>query len=312
MLTFVAEFLFTLKLYCMKKQFFSLFKACVCGVMVLVGAASCEKMVVTESDDDGSEANVVLRIGSVEQVPFPVVTRATLQELCSNLCFHIYNENGKRVDYVNQKVDDAHFGTASFMLDKGHYYLVVVAHSASNNPSFNADEVVRISGSDLGDTFWCCEEFEVDEEDVNLNLELKRIVALLQFIPTVTPPENLNKIIFSYKGSKGTFDGLSGYGSTDVDQSVSIEPSAEERQYEFYMIPRSESYEIDLTIKAYYVEENGRIHSLGGCVIDKVPVKRNSITICRGNLFDENYRSASVYITVSINDSWGENLQINF
>lgn len=295
----------------MKKHFFCLVKTYVCGLMVLAGAASCEKMTVAESDDDGSKANVLLRIGSVEQVPFPVVTRATLQELCSHLCFHIYNENGNRVDYVNQKLDDSHFGTASFMLDKGHYYLVVVAHSASNNPSFNADEVVRISGSDLGDTFWCCEEFWIEDEDVNLDLELKRIVALLRFIPTVTPPENLNKINIYYTGSKGTFNGLTGYGKSG-NQTVKLEPSAEDRQYEFYMIPQAENDQIDLTIKAFYVEENGKIHSLGGCMIDDVPVKRNCITICRGNLFDENYRSASVYITVSINDSWGENLQIDF
>ena len=160
----------------MKKQFFSLIGACVMGVMLLAGAVSCEKMNVEDGDAD-ARANVVLRIGSIEQVPFPVVTRATVEELCSHLCFHIYDDDGTRVDYVNQKVDDDHYGTATFLLDQGHYYLVVVGHSGSSNPSFKKGEVVSISGNNLGDTFWCCEEFDVEEDVVSLDLELTRTIA---------------------------------------------------------------------------------------------------------------------------------------
>ena len=68
----------------MKKQINGLLWACVCGVMLLTGV-SCEKMDLT--DDDGEpRANVVLSIGSIEQVPFPMVTRATIEELCTHLC----------------------------------------------------------------------------------------------------------------------------------------------------------------------------------------------------------------------------------
>ena len=295
----------------MKKQFFSLIGACVMGVMLLAGAVSCEKMNVEDGDAD-ARANVVLRIGSIEQVPFPVVTRATVEELCSHLCFHIYDDDGTRVDYVNQKVDDDHYGTATFLLDQGHYYLVAVGHSGSSNPSFKKGEVVSISGNNLGDTFWCCEEFDVEEDVVSLDLELTRIVSLLRFIPTETPPENLNKMLFKYKGSKGTFNGLTGYGSTTTNQTVAIYPTAEDTQYEFYMIPRAEEDEIDISIRGYYVDENDSPYDLGGCSIDGVPLKRNCITICKGNLFDESDRSASVIVTVSIDDSWGENIVLNF
>ena len=294
----------------MAKQISSLLKTCVCGVMLLTGV-SCEKMNVEASDDDGRRANVVLRIGSIEQVPFPVATRATMEELCSHLCFHIYDDDGVRVDYVNQKVGDDHYGTASFLLDEGHYYLVAVGHSGSRNPSFSANEKVTISGNDLGDTFWCCEDFNVADDVVNLDLVLNRIVSMLRFIPTVTPPENLNKIVVKYKGSKGTFNGLTGYGSTTTNQTVDIYPSAEDRQYEFYMIPRAEEDEIDVTFNGYYVDNDNIIHSLGGCMIDGVPLKRNSITICSGNLFDGTDRSASVIIKVAIDDTWGDNTVIN-
>ena len=269
---------------------------------------SCEKMNVEASDDDGSMANVVLRIGSIEQVPFPVVTRATMEELCSHLCFHIYDDDGIRVDYENQKADDANYGTASFLLDKGHYYLVVVGHSGAKNPSFSANEKVSISGDNLGDTFWCSRDFEVADDNVNLNLELQRIVSLLQFVPIVTPPADLDHIVFKYKGSKGTFNGLTGYGSTTASQSVKVMTSSDASQYEFYMIPRDDEDMIDISMMAY----NSQIRGLGGCSIDEVPVKRNRITICRGNLFDGGNSSASVFISVSVNDSWGENTVINF
>ena len=291
----------------MKKHFFSLFGACVMGVMVLAGAASCEKMNLSD-DVEGSRANVVLRVGSIEQIPFPVATRATIGELCSRLCFHIYDDTGIRVDYVNQKVEEANYGTASFMLDKGHYYLVVVGHSGSKNPSFNANAKVSISGDNLGDTFWCSKDFEVGDDNVNLNLELQRIVSMLQFVPIVTPPANLDHIVFKYKGSKGTFNGLTGYGSTTASQSVKVMTSSDASQYEFYMIPRAEEDMIDISMMAY----DSEIRGLGGCSIDEVPVKRNSITICRGNLFDGGMNSASVFISVSVNDSWGEDIVVNF
>jgi hypothetical protein len=208
---------------------------------------------------------------------------------------------------VNQKATDANFGTASFQLDEGHYYLVVVAHSGSKNPSFYVNEKVTISGSELGDTFWCCEEIEVGDGLVNLNVELKRIVSMLRFIPTVTPPVGMEQIVFKYKGSKGTFSGLTGYGSTTANQTVSVSVDSDESEYEFYMIPRDEEDMIDISMMAY----DGDIRPLGGCSIDEVPVKRNCITICRGNLFDGGTNSASVLISVAIDDTWGEDININ-
>ena len=167
---------------------------------------------------------------------------------------------------------------------------------------------MSISGNDLGDTFWCCEEIQVEDVKVELNLQLERIVSMLRFIPTVTPPADLDHIVFRYKGSKGTFNGLTGYGSTTANQSANVSASSEDSQYEFYLIPRDEEDMIDITMMAY----DSQIRLLGGCSIDGVPLKRNSITICKGNLFDDSERSASVFVTVTVDDSWGENIVINF
>ena len=284
-------------------------------LMLLTAAmSSCEKMTLSESaeSENGNTGNVVLRVTQFEQTPFDDQTRADVWNVCSRLCFHIYGEDGIRVKYVNQKLEDSNFGTASFSLSEGRYILVVVGHSASSNPSFSANEKVSISGSNLGDTFWCCETFEVGADEIDLNLRLKRIVSLIRFVPTDDKPANMNQVIFSYKGSKGSFNGLTGYGSTNTSQTVTLDVDTDDDRYEYYMIPSSDNDLLDIKMNTYYIESDGRIHSLTEKEISQVPVKRNCITICRGNLFDGNSSSSSVFITVSVDTEWDESINVTF
>jgi len=276
--------------------------------------SSCEKMTLSEGaeSENNEKGNVVLRVTQFEQTPFDANTRAEVGSVCTRLCFHIYGEEGVRVKYVNQKLEDSNFGTASFSLAEGHYILVVVGHSASSNPSFSKDEKVSISGSNLGDTFWCCEEFDVGEDEIELSLVLKRIVSLIRFIPTDDRPANMNQVIFSYKGSKGSFNGLTGYGSTNTSQTVTLDVDPDDDWYEYYMIPSSDNDLLDIKMSTYYVESDGKIHSLTEKEITQVPVKRNCITICRGSLFDGTSSSQSVFITITVDTEWDENINVSF
>lgn len=276
--------------------------------------SSCEKMTLSEGakSENVDKGNVVLRVTQFEQIPFGAQTRAEVGSVCTRLCFHIYDEDGIRVSYVNQKLEESNFGTASFSLGEGRYVLVVVGHSASSNPSFSANEKVSISGNNLGDTFWCCEELEVGEDEIELNLRLKRIVSMLRFIPTDNKPANMNQVIFSYKGSKGTFDGLTGYGSTNTSQTVKLDVDPDADRYEFYMIPSTDNDLLDINLSTYYIEEDGKIHSLTEKEISQVPVKRNCITICRGSLFDGSSSAQSVFITISVDADWDDNINMDF
>ena len=276
--------------------------------------SSCEKMTLAEGveSENNAKGNVVLRVTQFEQTPFGANTRADVGSACTRLCFHVYGEDGIRVKYVNQKQEDSNFGTASFSLDQGHYILVVVGHSGSSNPSFSANEKVSISGSNLGDTFWCCETFDVGDDEIELSLVLRRIVSLLRFIPTDERPANMNQMIFSYKGSKGSFSGLTGYGSTSTSQTVTLDVDPDDDQYEFYMIPSSDSDRLDIKLNTNYVESDGRIHNLTEKLISEVPVKRNCITICRGSLFDDTSSSQSVFITISVETEWDKNINHYF
>lgn len=283
-------------------------------MMMTAAVSSCEKMTLSESakSENVDKGNVVLRVTQFEQIPFGAQTRAEVGSVCTRLCFHIYDEDGIRVSYVNQKLEESNFGTASFSLGEGRYVLVVVGHSASSNPSFSANEKVSISGNNLGDTFWCCEELEVGEDEIELNLRLKRIVSMLRFIPTDNKPANMNQVIFSYKGSKGTFDGLTGYGSTNTSQTVKLDVDPDADQYEFYMIPSTDNDLLDINLSTYYIEEDGKIHSLTEKEISQVPVKRNCITICRGSLFDGSSSAQSVFITISVDADWDDNINMDF
>jgi hypothetical protein len=87
---------------------------------------------------------------------------------------------------------------------------------------------------------------------------------------------------------------------------------ANDDQYEFYMIPSSDDDLLDIKLSTYYVEGDGRIHSLTEKEISQVPVKRNCITICRGSLFDGTGSSQSVFITISVDTNWDDNIDVTF
>ena len=127
----------------MRKHFLGLFRAFAMGV-VLTGAASCEKMNVKSGEPDGDGVNVSLRVTSFEQVPFGLSrTRLrSVEDVCSRLNYLIYDSDGHRLKQTVQEAGDEDFGQTSFNLGKGHYLLVVLAHSSSGNPtSTNATKI---------------------------------------------------------------------------------------------------------------------------------------------------------------------------
>jgi len=106
-------------------------------MMVAAAMSSCEKIMPSdyEGEESGAEHNVVLRVSQFETIPFSATTRSALGDVCTRLCFDIYDENKKKVKYINQKLGDEKFGEASLSLPEGDYYLVVLAHSSTKNPS---------------------------------------------------------------------------------------------------------------------------------------------------------------------------------
>ena len=282
-------------------------------VVLMASVSSCEKMVLNEQSgkDIPEDANVVVRVTQFEQIPFDSRTRTDVTNVCTRLCFDVYDENGEKLDYINQKSDDANFGVASYSLPEGHYYLIVIGHSSTKNPSFYANGKISISGKELGDTFWTCEELEVGSERINLDVVLKRIVAMVRFVPTDALPSTANWMRFAYKGSRGTFSGYDGYGTTNAKQTVELDVENGQSQFEFYMIPHEEQDDLTVEVLTKHVDGN-IIDNLSEKTIEGVPVRRNCITICRGNLFDNESTMGSSCFTISVDDEWDETINKPF
>ena len=285
----------------MRKSISGLLWAVVSGMMLLTGV-SCEKMNLGNADE---EANVVVTISSIEQTPFKAMTRATLSDVCTRVNFIIFDKEGVRVDQKNQEVGDEDFGQGRFTLPLGDYRLVIVAHSSNGNPTVkkrttNKNESVSFPNAiGFTDTFFASRNLTVGEDAVTLEMDLMRIVAMIRFINEDPLPVKADSIIFYYKGGSGSLDALSGWGNVNSDQYVGFGKSRLNSPYEIYTIPREDSNELNVTVSTYQDTDQ-----LTETEITNIPIRRNSITTCRGAIF--NGKVSKVQIVINpISDEWG-------
>jgi hypothetical protein len=286
----------------MRKMISSLLWAAVSGVMLLSGV-SCEKMTLSDKADE--EANVVLSVCSIEQTPFKQLTRATLADVCTRLNFIIFDKDGVRVDQKNQELGDDGFGQAGFTLPLGDYRLVIVAHSAKGNPTVNKrssskNESVSFSNANgFTDTFFASQDLTVGEDGVSLEVNLTRIVALIRFINVDPIPVKADSVRFYYKGGSGSLDALSGWGNVNSEQYAGFGKGRLSAPYEIYTIPWQDKESLDVTVSTY--EHTDLLTSTD---IKGIPIRRNSITTCRGAIFDGKVARVQIVIQ-AINDEWG-------
>ena len=284
----------------MKNKHFSLFGAFVFGVVLLV--ASCEKMNLGgRSDDaDDGEANVVVRVMSFEQMPFSAATRANIEDVCNHLNFVVFDENGERVDQKNQELGDEGFGEGRFTLPLGNYRLAIVAHSSDGNPSVNKrsaskhESISFTNAKGFTDTFFASKALTVGDSAINLEMNLSRVVAKVRFINEDVIPAKADSIRIYYEGGSGSIDAQSGYGNVKSKQTAWFDKS---ETLEIYTIPWQNDAYLEATISTF---QGGDL--LTSTVIDSIPIRRNCITTCRGNIFDG--KVTKVSFTITVDDSW--------
>ena len=286
----------------MAKQFFSLFKTCVCGLMLLAGAVSCEKMTLSDDGDDGTQAaNVVLRVGSIEQIPFEMSrTRGRdVNGVCSRLNFLVY-QDGERIRQISQTSEDEGFGEVQIQLSEGRYFLVVLAHSSGGNPtSTDARKIGFTNTTGYTDTFFYGDSLIVDDQDVARTLELKRITAMVRFIPYDNIPAAAGRIRFYYTGGSGSLDaGNNGWGVVNSKQSQWYDLTHNEQKFEIYTIPHDDDDLLNVMVNTYKGQSDDIETERQ---IDGIPVLRNHITICSGFLFSPVYQ---MNYKITIDDHW--------
>lgn len=311
MLIFAAIIdLFHLNINIMKNKCFSYVMACVCGLVLCV--ASCEKMTVSKDDSGNSgDANVHLSIGSFEQTPFSA-TRSTVSDVCSRISFLIYDSSGTRIRKEDQLVDDDDFGYASFMLAKGSYFLVVTAHSGQGNPtSTNAQRIAFTNKTGFTDTFLYADSLTVGDTDVERSLVLKRIVAMVRFVPYDDVPAQADSIRFYYTGGSGTFNAVAGgWGVVNSEQVQWYGLTHREKSFEIYTIPHEGDDDHLKVMVNTYRGEKSYLAIVSECEIEGIPVKRNHITTCRGYLFSPVFQQK---FNITIDDMWdNDSIVFNF
>ena len=290
----------------MRSKHFNLSWVLACAVM-LCSVASCEKMNLGDSSSGDEEgANVIVSIRSFEQTPFESRTRTAVSDLCSHLNFVVFNQDGERVDQKDQEIDDEDFGKTHFMLPVGDYLLAVVAHSSNGNPSVNKRSAKK--GATIGftnakgytDTFFAAKSLTVGDDSVHLDMGLKRVVAKVRFVNSDAIPEKADTVRIYYEGGSGTLDVENGgWGNTNSKQMAMFPKSTFSDEFTIYTIPwPDKNYLKEVNIVAFRGSDR-----LTSTVIDSIPIRRNCITTCRGNIFDG--KVTKVSFTITVDDEWG-------
>ena len=292
------------------KKIYSAFHALfmICAVIALV---SCEKSLITEDDKSADiMGNLRVSVFQIEKTPFASLTRAkeAASAVVTRLNFAVYDIDDSRVKQVNQTSDQRGFGTASFQLEEGTYQLVVVGHSANGNPTMtNPAKIQFTNATGYTDTYIYYSEVTIGEDVVDLQVSLDRIVALCRFVITDDSPADVRKMQFYYTGGSGAFNAATGLGSVASKQTVTVDVTSGQKQFDLYTFLHEPSDNIALKVKA--LDANGNV--LYERDFD-VPMEQNHITWLSGAFFTGSGSSSTSITGVTVNTDWAGETHLTF
>lgn len=293
----------------MRKIIISL--SAVVALLLVFVALSCEKPIINEESATG-DANGNLRVSvyQIEKTPFASLTRASeaASAVVTRLNFAIYDPSGLRLKQVNQTSDMADFGHVSFQLEPGTYQLVVVGHSASGNPTMtNLSKIQFTNSTGYTDTFLCYSEVTIGEEAVDYQVSLDRIVALCRFVITDDIPADVRKMQFYYTGGSGAFNAATGLGSVASKQTVTVDVTSGQKQFDLYTFLHDLSDTIALKVTA--------LDASGNVLYERdfdVPMEQNHITWLSGAFFNGSGSSSTSVTGVTVNTDWAGETHLTF
>ena len=184
--------------------------------------SACEKGYTVEEviTPDDPLGNIILRVKSIEMIPFENTTRATttMEQLCNRLQFAVFKD-GVKVKNVSQQQGDANFGETTLTLDEGEYQLVVMGHSCIGTATITDLEKITFPNNKVTDSFYYYGTFTVRGNQQTLELELRRAVAMLRFSLSKPLASSIKQLKFYYTGGSSTFSAITGYGSVNSKQT---------------------------------------------------------------------------------------------
>ena len=283
--------------------------------LITIVIVSCEHPSIPESSNSGKEdgkANLIVNIATVENVPFPAfTTRASVVDAFNKISIAIFKPDGERADFSNKSLDGNGYSPISFYLPSGNYQVVVIGHSAKQNPTTtNADKIQFTKATGYTDTFLYSQYVEVGNKPVEVDADLKRIVSLCRVVLADTIPKNVTKFHFEYTGGSGYFDASTGLGisTSGTKQQVDFDTEAgrDSTVYDLYTFLPEGVESIHLKAVAKDAEDN----TVCAREID-VPLKRRQISKLSGPFFS-GASGSTITIVISVDDEWEGETIINF
>lgn len=265
-----------------------------------------------------SEVYVDLREFGLERSS---LTKASETQAPHRIVFKAFDSSGKAVYDSTQVSSQEGFGSLSFELSPGAYTFVAVAHDVallSTEPDVpNPDPTVvasivspsqaTVPESLIQDTF--CDTLNVTIKPgvpFAAGMTLPRIISSFEIFLNDKVPEGTKmfKIIANTAGSaasgNASFNPSTGLASTDrqyvkeVDISKGIGRAGNHIGLNLFLNADEEN--IDITASAYDAEDN----LIVSYELKDVPMKRNCLTVARGNFF-----TTDVSGTLSFLTDWG-------
>lgn len=273
------------------------------AVLMLAG---CEKALLPDGGATGAKGNVTLRFTANNGD----ATRAATTNLAAyfgKLNVMVFDSSGDRVfsSVKTQTSDDEGFGQMTCQLQEGTYTVVAVGHSSIRSATIKSPQMVQFTASDgekLTDTFSCCQQIEVGNEELQQTFTMKRVAAMVQFrLTDRNVPEGFARMVIGYTGGSANFNPSTLEGTTKSTQSESRQRS-DTSTYQVFTFPyMAATGSLKMTLTAY----DGDGNTLRQRVFENVPVTRNRITTYEGQFFDgtEGNFTQTVF-GFSVNGDW--------
>lgn len=279
--------------------------------MLAVAFISCEKVELPSTNNEKPQedgVSICFTISNIEQVAFDnsmVNTRAAITDLCSRITFAFFQDDEK-IKQVSQKASDNGFGNLTVSLPSGSYKFVVLAHNGTDNPTVTSlDKITFGNNGKLADTFYYYGELDATESK-DVNLSLKRVVAMVRFIITDAVPADVKKMKFEYTGGSSSLNATTGLGcvKSQQEETFTVEEAAHtgQSQYEIYTIPHATDGTLKLTVKALMNDDEEYKKQ----TFEEVPVTINKITKYTGKFFENTQKPGEIKISLQTDDEWTE------
>ena len=259
---------------------------------------ACEKVVL--DDDGGTQLRFIPTTADAQ-------TRGTVSigDYFSRLAVQLFDQDGNKVfsQSKTQTRDDDDFGTLNVGMKAGTYTVVAVGHSSPVTPTIKSTELVQFTAKDgvkNSDTFCHYGTVTIDEDGGYHELKMNRVTAMVTFEFTDTDmPTAFQQIKIEYTGGSANFNPSTAEGCTKSSQT---ELRAKGTQYAVFTFPyMAKECTLKMTLNA--LDANGSV--LTTKTLSDVPVTRNRITRCTGELFgDGDFEIHQTAFGITVNPDW--------